>query len=120
MAQYVTDFLHHGKNCRRVLVEPKREFVVGVDLGQMADNTTVAIVQYMRMGTGEFDVHGIQDVEQTSFQKGGRGGQVVPVVRRSHSRRASLRSSQAMRLYWSPGFRRRKAGWNVGTSTISR
>jgi hypothetical protein len=57
MAQYVTDFLHHGKNCRRVLVEPKREFVVGVDLGQMADNTTVAIVQYMSMGTGEFDVH---------------------------------------------------------------
>src|SRR5207253_8666009 len=30
-----------------------------------------------------------------------------PLVKRSHSRRASLRSSQAMRLYWSPGLRSR-------------
>ena len=35
-------------------------------------------------------------------------------VRRSYSRRASLRSSQAMRLYSWPGLRSRKAGWKVG------
>ena len=36
------------------------------------------------------------------------------VRRWSYSRLASLRSSQAMRLYSCPGLRRRNAGWNVG------
>src|SRR3989442_348913 len=41
------------------------------------------------------------------------------VLRLSYSRRASLRSSQAMRLYSGPGLRRRNAGWNVGIRTAS-
>ena len=40
--------------------------------------------------------------------------------RASYSRRASLRSSQAMRRNSGPGLRSRKAGWKVGTSTLAR
>ena len=57
MANKMTDFVHHGKSCRRILVEPMREFVVGCDLGQMGDSTAIAIVEYMKMGTGEFEVY---------------------------------------------------------------
>src|SRR5206468_2373671 len=39
------------------------------------------------------------------------------VRRRSYSRLASFRSSQAMRRYSGPGLRSRNAGWNVGIST---
>ena len=41
-------------------------------------------------------------------------------ARASYSRRASFRSSQAMRLNSWPGLRSRNAGWKVGTSTAVR
>src|SRR5262249_14114100 len=50
-------------------------------------------------------------------QADGPGGAEAP-TRRSYSRRASLRSSQAMRLNSCPGLRSRNAGWKVGTRQI--
>src|SRR5262245_53975182 len=49
-------FEYRGKTCRRSRVEPKREFVVGVDIGQQADNTCITVLEYQLRGTGEFDV----------------------------------------------------------------
>jgi len=54
----MTEFIHphHSGICRRITVDPAREFVVGVDLGKSVDSTVIAIVEYVRVGTGEFEV----------------------------------------------------------------
>jgi hypothetical protein len=77
-------FQHNGRHCRRIMVEPCREFVVGCDLGQMADSTTIAILEYVRMGTGEFDV-----IE-------GRNG--MTIIKEKHTERYDLRELQRIKL----------------------
>jgi hypothetical protein len=77
-------FQHNGRHCRRIMVKPCREFVVGCDLGQMADSTTIAILEYVRTGTGEFDVFD------------GRNG--MTIIKEEHTERYDLRELQRIKL----------------------
>jgi hypothetical protein len=83
----MTEFEHprHGL-CRRITVDPAREFVVGVDLGRSVDNSVVAILQYTRVGTSEFEV---EEAESSNY---------ATIVREKYVEHFDLRELQRIKL----------------------
>jgi hypothetical protein len=62
----VTEFTHprHPGICRRFTADPERAFVVGCDLGKSVDSTVIAIIEYQRIGTGEWREDGTNTVSE--------------------------------------------------------
>jgi hypothetical protein len=84
----MTEFVHpqHRGICRRITVDPAREFVVGVDLGKSVDSTVIAIVEYVRVGTGEFEV------SKASSQRG------ITITKEKYCENFDLRELQRLKL----------------------